>query len=130
MTKKIKPFSIFVCIIVFTLIVYYIYLEYSIYTQNQLTDNMNTDLSSPELIKLYELSGYDKHQFDKFILSIIDNDNDTSLKKKKRKLLEGISSSIFTSMVVCIINGEYHSPLLILSSMVNNITSMLTKVFF
>lgn len=130
MTKKIKPFSIFVCIIVFTLIVYYIYLEYSIYTQNQLSVNMNTDLSSPELIKLYELSGYDKHQFDKFILSIIDTDNDTSLKKKKRKLLEGISSSIFTSMVVCIINGEYHSPLLILSSMVNNITSMLTKVFF
>lgn len=130
MAKKIKPFSIFVCIIVFTLIVYYIYLEYSIYTQNQLTDNISSELSSPELIKLYELSGYDRQQFDKFILSIIDNDNDTSLKKKKRKLLEGISSSIFTSMVVCIINGEYHSPLLILSSMVNNITSMLTKVFF
>jgi predicted PurR-regulated permease PerM len=130
--KKIKPFGIFVGIIVITIILYYIYLEYTIRQQDnaEQTRNMYADINSPELIKLYELSGYNREQFDKFILTIIDSDNENSLKKKKNKLLEGISSTIFSSMVICIINGQYHSPTLVLSAIVNNLTSLLTKVFF
>lgn len=118
--QRIKPFKIFMIIIISTIILYYLYLEY----------NINYVEQSIDYSDYIDLSNLTTNEFNSLIVSIIDKDKDESLIKKQKQLRDGIGTAIFSSMVVCIINGEYHSPALILSAIVNNTTTLLTKVFF
>jgi hypothetical protein len=113
-------------VIICTIVIYYLYLNYIIY---HYCDQDCKDCDSPIINEMYNLESHNRTHLKKIVVELVDEDK-KSYQKKRDKIADAMKSTVFSTLLLAVVRNEYHNSPLLIGAFVGNISSTVSKIFF